>query len=154
MNAQGPTSPQEKIQSELAAAMKASDKERTSTLRMLLTALKNERIAQGEEIDEAGFLKIVQKSIKQRRESAELYDKGGRDELAAKERGEIEILEAYLPEQAGQDEIRSAIEAFVADNDLAGPQAIGQVMKAMMARFAGSADGSVVSRIAREVLTG
>lgn len=144
--------PQETLQQELADAMKAGDKARTSTLRMLLTAVKNERIARGEEVDDDAFLKIVQKSIKQRREAAELYDKGGRDELAAKERAEAELLESYLPPQADEDEIRAAIEALVAEQGLEGPQAIGVVMKAMMARFAGSADGAVVSRIARDVL--
>lgn len=144
--------PQETLQQQLADAMKAGDKARTSTLRMLLTAVKNERIARGEEVDDDAFLKIVQKSIKQRREAAELYDKGGRDELAAKERAEAELLESYLPPQADEDEIRAAIEALVAEQGLEGPQAIGVVMKAMMARFAGSADGAVVSRIARDVL--
>ncbi len=145
--------PQEKIQAELTQALKARDAARTSTLRLLLTALKNERIARGEDVDEAGFLKIVQKSIKQRKEAAELYDKGGREELAAKENTEAEMLAAYLPQQAGEDEIRSAIETFVAAEGLEGPQAIGRVMKEMVARFAGQADGGTISRIAREVLS-
>ncbi len=144
--------PQEKLQGELAAAMKAGDKVRTSTLRLLLTAVKNERIARGEEVDEAGFLKIVQKAVKQRRESAELYEKGGRSELSAKELDEAKLLAAYLPPQVDEGEVRAAIEELVANEDLAGPQAIGRVMKEMMARFSGSADGSVISRIAREIL--
>jgi uncharacterized protein YqeY len=145
--------PQDKIQAELTEALKARDAARTSTLRLLLTALTNERIARGEEVDEAGFLKIVQKAIKQRKEAAELYEKGGRDELAAKESSEAELLSAYLPAQVDEAEIRAAIEELVAAEGLEGPQAIGRVMKEMVARFAGQADGGTISRIARDVLS-
>ncbi len=145
--------PQDKIQAELTQALKARDAARTSTLRLLLTALKNERIARGEDVDEAGFLKIVQKSIKQRKEAAELYDKGGREELAAKELAEAELLSAYLPAQVDEAEIRAAVEQLVAAEGLEGPQAIGRVMKELVARFAGQADGGTISRIARDVLS-
>jgi uncharacterized protein YqeY len=144
--------PQERIQADLAKALKARDTARVSTLRMLLSALKNERIAQGVEVDEAGFLKLVQKAIKQRSEAAELYDQGRRPELAGKERAEAELLSQYLPPQADEADIRQAIEAFVASEQLTGPQAMGRVMKEMVGRFAGSADGSTIGRIAREVL--
>ena len=126
---------------------------RVSTLRLLLTAIDNERIAKGGEVDDDGFLRIVQKAVKQRKESAEAYHKGGRDELAAKEEAEAEILAEFLPPQVGDDEIRSAIEELVAAEGLAGPQAMGPVMKAMRERFAGSADGGTISRIARDVLS-
>lgn len=145
--------PQEKIQAELTTALKAQDKVRTSTLRLLLAALKNERIAQGSEVDDAGFLKLVQKSIKQRKEAAELYDQGERAELAAKERAEAEILAGYLPAQVDESEIRQAIEELIASEKLSGMQAMGQVMKTMNARFAGSADGGTISKIARELLS-
>jgi len=145
--------PQEKIQAELTTALKAQDKMRTSTLRLLLAALKNERIAQGSEVDDAGFLKLVQKSIKQRKEAAELYDQGERAELAAKERTEAEILAGYLPAQVDESEIRLAIEQLIGSEGLSGMQAMGQVMKAMSARFAGSADGGTISKIARELLS-
>ncbi|MDH3524101.1 MAG: GatB/YqeY domain-containing protein [Acidobacteriota bacterium] len=145
--------PQERIQGELTAALKARDAARTSTLRLLLTALKNQRIADGAEVDEAGFLKIVRKSVKQRHEAAELYDQGGRGELAAKERAEAEMLQAYLPPAVDEAEIRRAVEAFVAAEGLSGKQAMGAVMKEMVARFAGQADGAAISRIAREVLS-
>jgi len=145
--------PQETIQQELTVAIKAQDRERVATLRLLLSALKNEAIAHGAEVDDAGFMKLVQKSIKQRREAAELYDKGGRDELAAKERGEAKILSGYLPPPVDESEIRTAIEAFINAEELAGPQAIGRVMKEMTSRFSGRADGATLSRIAREVLS-
>ncbi|RMH17679.1 MAG: GatB/YqeY domain-containing protein [Acidobacteria bacterium] len=146
------STPVERIQADVKAAMKAREAERLATLRMLLTAIKNEQIARGAELDEESFLAVVKRSIKQRRDAADQYRKGGREELAAKEEREAEILEAYLPAQAGEDEIRRAVEDFVAAEGLSGPKAMGPVMKAMMARFGASADGAVISRIARQVL--
>ncbi|MDA8018762.1 MAG: GatB/YqeY domain-containing protein [Thermoanaerobaculia bacterium] len=146
------STPQERLQDDLKAAMKARDKERLSTLRMLLTAVKNERIASGEELGEDAFLTVVKRLVKQRRDSVEQYRSGGREELADKEDREIRVLEEYLPEQVSEDDIRSAVEAFVAENDLSGPRGIGPVMKEMLARFGAAADGSAISRIARDVL--
>lgn len=146
------STPQDRIQDDLKAAMKARDKARLSTLRMLLTEIKNERIAQGEDLDEDAFLAVVKRLVKQRKDSAEQYRGGGREELAEKEEQEIVVLEEYLPEQVGEDEIRTAVSEFVAANDLSGPRGIGPVMKEMTGRFGASADGAVISRIAREVL--
>lgn len=145
--------PQQRIESDLKEAMKARDKERVSTLRMLLTELKNERIRQGGDVDEATFLSLVRKGIKQREESAEQYETGGREEQAALERREAETLQKYLPAAPSEEEIRSAVESYAAEHDLSGPQAMGRVMPAMIERFGGRADNAVVSRIAREVLT-
>ncbi|MCZ6507643.1 MAG: GatB/YqeY domain-containing protein [Acidobacteria bacterium] len=144
--------PRDKIQADVAAALKARDTARVSTLRLLISALDNERIARGREVDEAGFMRLVQKAIKQRKEAAELYDKGSRSELADKERTEAEILAAYLPPPIDEEEIRAAVVEFIDGEGLAGPQAIGRVMKEMMARFAGRADGGTINRIARELL--
>jgi hypothetical protein len=147
------STPRERIETELKAALKAKDKERLGTLRMLLSEIKNEQIRSGQEVDEPTFLKLVQKAVKQRHDSAEQYRKGDREELAEKEEREAEILEAYLPAQASENEIRSAIEEFVDAEGLSGPAAIGPVMKAMMSRFSGQADGGTINRIAREVLS-
>jgi len=147
------STPRERVETELKEALKAKDKERLGTLRMLLSEIKNEQIRSGEEVDEATFLKLVQKAVKQRKDSAEQYRQGNREELAEKEEREAEILEAYLPAQASEDEIRSAVEEFVAAEGLSGPAAIGPVMKAMMSRFSGQADGGTINRIAREVLS-
>jgi hypothetical protein len=146
------STPQERVQDDLKSAMKARDKERLSTLRLLLTEIKNERIAAGEELDEDAFLTVVKRLVKQRRDSAEQYRGGGREELAAKEDQEIVVLEEYLPAQVSEDDIRAAVTSFVAENELSGPRGIGPVMKEMLARFGATADGAVVSRIAREVL--
>jgi hypothetical protein len=146
------TPPQQRIEADVKSALKAGEKEKLSTLRMLLTEVKNERIRKGGEVDEAGFVGLVRKSIKQREEAATQYRQGGREELAAKEESELQILSAYLPAQVDEGQLRSAIEEFVAERGLSGPAAIGQTMKEMLSRFGTSADGATINRIAREVL--
>lgn len=132
--------------------MKAGDKERLGTLRMLLADVKNERIRRGGEVDEAGLVALVRKGIKQRHESAEQFRRGGREADALREEREAEILGGYLPQQVGDDEVRAAVVALVESEGLSGPAAIGRVMKETMARFGSRADGAAINRIAREVL--
>lgn len=144
--------PTARVSSELKAALKAGDKERLSTLRLLLTELNNEALRSGREIDEAGFQAIVKRAIKQRRESAEAFRKGERPELAAKEEREAEILGEFLPKQASEEEIRAVVAAIVAEQGLSGPAALGALMKAALGRLGGAADGATVNRIARDVL--
>lgn len=146
------STPLETISEEIRAALKSGDRERTATLRMLLNEIQNETIRQQEDVDEAGFLRLVRRSIKQRQESASQYAEGGRDELASKERREIGILEAYLPEEIGDDVLRQAIAEIIDDEGLAGPAAIGPLMKQMMSRFAGQADGGRINQLVREAL--
>jgi hypothetical protein len=146
------TTPQQRIESDLKTAMKAGDKERLSTLRMLLADVKNERIRRGGEVDEAGLVALVRKGIKQRQESAEQFRRGDREEQAAKEEREAEHLGEYLPQQASEEEVRAAVEELVEAEGLSGPAAMGRVMRATMERFGSRADGAVVNRLAREVL--
>jgi uncharacterized protein YqeY len=146
--------PQQRLESDVKEAMKAGDKERLSTLRMLLSAVKNERIARGSEVDEAGFASLTRKAIKQREEAAEQYRKGGRPELAEKEEREGKLLAAYLPAQVDEGQLRTAITTLVAERGLAGNAAMGPIMKEMMARFGAAADGATISRLAREILAG
>ena len=144
--------PQQRIEEDVKLAMKARDAERTSTLRMLLAALKNEKISLGHEVTEEEFVTVVQRGVKQRQDSVEQYRKGGREELAAKEEREAALLTSYLPAQVSADEVRAAVEAVVREQGLAGPKAIGQVMSAVMPRFRGRFDGKALQQIAREVL--
>jgi uncharacterized protein YqeY len=144
--------PQQRIESELRAAMKSGDKLRLQTLRLLLTEIKNERIRRGGEVDEAGFAALVRKAIKQREEAAGQYRAGNRPDSAAKEDSEAAILETFLPAAADEGEIRAAIAALIAERGLSGPQAMGPIMKEMLARFGGTADGATLNRIARELL--
>lgn len=146
------STPQATIESDLKTAMKARDRERTGVLRMLLTAVKNERIRAGEDPDEQAFYGIVRKLIKQRREASEMYVQGGREELAAKETREAELLDGYLPASLSEDEIRATVEATVGELGLTGPSDMGTLMKTLMARFAGAADNATVSRLARDAL--
>lgn len=149
-----PPTPRERLESDLKTAMKAGEKEKVGTLRMLLAEVKNERIKRGSEVDDAAFAALTRRAIKQREEAAEQFRKGGREELAAKEEREKVLLAAYLPAQADEDAIRGAIASFVAERGLAGPAAIGPVMKEMLARFGAAADGATINRLAREVLAG
>jgi uncharacterized protein YqeY len=145
--------PQQRIESDLKEALKAGQKERLSTLRLLLTEIKNERIRRGAEVDEPAFVALVRKAVKQREEAAAQYRQGARPELAEKEEREAIVLTAYLPAQADEAQIRAAIEELVAARGLAGPAGIGPVMKEMLARFGSAADGATINRLAREILT-
>lgn len=147
------STPQARIELEVKQALKAQDKERLSTLRLLLNAIKNERIRSGQEVDEETFLGLVRKGIKQRRESSEQYAKGNRPELAEQEEREAAILQTYLPPPVADAELQEAIRELVQAEGLAGPQAMGPVMKAMLHRFAGRADGTTINRLARDILS-
>jgi uncharacterized protein len=146
------TTPQQRIEAEVKAAMKSGEKEKLSTLRMLLAEIKNERIRRGDDLDEDGFVSLVRKAIKQREDSITQYRAGGREELAAKEQSELATLNAYLPAQVDEGQIRAAVEEIVTEKGLSGPAAMGPIMKGVMARFGTSADGATINRIAREVL--
>lgn len=147
------TTPIERVRTDLKGAMREQDKTKLGTLRMLLTEAKNTEIATSQQLDDDGMWTVVKRLVKQRRDSAEQYRKGDREELAVQEEAEIEVLEAYLPKQATEAEIRAKIEHYVAANDLTGPQSMGAVMGAVMAELGATADGKTVSRIARDVLT-
>lgn len=140
----------DRLQADLTAAMRARDELRLATLRMTLTMVKNEEVSGDEvsELDDAGVLRVLTREAKKRRESAEAYDAGGRPELAARERAEGVILEEYLPAQLGDDELRTLVEAAVAEAGASSPQQMGAVMKLLTPRVAGRAEGG---RVAAEV---
>ena len=146
------------INNELKEAMKAGDKRRVSTLRLVNAAIKNADIeARGQNKDalaEDALHALLQKMIKQRQESAELYDKGGRAELAAQEREEIEIISAYLPKQMSDLEAGSAIQALVHEINAQGLKDMGRTMAALKERFAGKMDFSKASARVKELLGG
>ncbi len=148
------STPQEKIEADIKEAMKARDNVRLGTLRMVLTQIKNDTIAKGEELTDEAFLAVVRKQIKQRQEAASQYKKGGREELAAKEEAEIAFLEPYLPAQVPEAEVREAVAAFISENGLEGMQSMGRVMGAMKKRFGATADAGMISGIAKEILSG
>ncbi|HEY0568120.1 MAG TPA: GatB/YqeY domain-containing protein [Xanthobacteraceae bacterium] len=144
------------INDALKEAMKARDERRVATLRMVNAAIKNADIearGQGKEpLNEADLLSLLQKMIKQRQESADLYDKGGRPELAQQEREEIEIISAYLPKQMSDAEAGLAISAMLQDINAQSIKDMGRAMAALKERFAGKMDFSKASAKVKELL--
>ena len=140
----------ERIVSDMTAAMKAKDAERLSALRMVKAAVMNREKEHNTELTDAEVTKVLQSLVKQRRDSVEQYEKAGRDELAAKERAEIAVIESYLPQAATREEIERAVEEAVRETNASSMREMGAVMKAAQARLAGrSADGRTVSEIVK-----
>src|ERR1051325_9850653 len=140
----------EKIISDLTASMKAQDAPRTSTLRMVKAAMTNRQIEKGGELDDDEMSKLLRSLVKQRRDSVEQYEKGGRQDLADKESAEIEVIQAYLPQAASDEEIEAAVSAAIAETGAASMKDMGKVMKAVQAALAGkNADGKTVSEIVK-----
>ncbi|HET6788509.1 MAG TPA: GatB/YqeY domain-containing protein [Aquabacterium sp.] len=143
----------ERITEDMKNAMRAKDAERLGTIRMLLAAIKQKEVdEQADTSDDALVVSIVDKAIKQRKDAAEQYTAGGRPELADKEKAEILVLEAYLPQRLSADEIAAAIQAIVAELGASGPGDMGKVMGAAKQRLAGQADMGQVSAAVKAAL--
>ena len=143
----------QRIDDDIKSAMKAKEALKLSALRMLKAAASNAAIAKGKSnLEDAEVMEVIGKLIKQRGESVEAYTKGNRPELAEKERKEAEILKAYLPAQIPDEELKAIIQAAVKETGASGPQGMGAVMKAVLPKVAGRADGGKVSRFVREAL--
>lgn len=142
----------EQIQSDMKEAMKARQQERLGTIRLLISEIKRREVDDQVVLEDAGVLAVIEKMIKQRRDSAEQMDKGGRPELAAKERAEIDVLDAYRPQQLDAAAVADAVTAAIAELGATGPGDMGKVMGALKARLAGVADMTVVSRLVKEQL--
>ena len=149
---------QQQISDDLKASMKARDKARTGALRMLLASLKNAAVAEGKgpqgELSDEAVVKLVQTEVKRRREAAAAFRDGGRDESAAAEEAEAEVYAAYLPAQLGDDELTAIVDETITEVGASGPQDMGQVMKAVMPKVQGRADGSRVSGVVTQRLAG
>jgi uncharacterized protein YqeY len=140
----------QKIVADLTASMKAQDTPRTSTLRLVKAAMMNRQIEKGSELDDEDMLKLLRSLVKQRRDSVEQYEKAARQDLADKEKAEIGIIEAYLPQSVSQEEIELAVAAAIAETGAASMKDMGKVMKATQSQLAGkNADGRVVSEIVK-----
>ncbi len=139
-------------------AMKAKDERKLSTLRMVNSTIKNADIeARGQgkpPLADGDILAVLQKMIKQRQESVELYDKGGRAELAAQEREEIAIISAYLPKQMSEDEVKAAISAAVGETGAAGMKDMGKVIGVLRGKYAGQMDFAKASALVKAQLGG
>ena len=141
------------INNALKEAMKAKNERAVSTLRMVNSTLKNADIeARGAgkpALGDAEVLAVLQKMIKQRQESVELYQKGGREDLAVQEREEIAIISAYLPKQMSEDEVKAAIEAAVAETGAAGMKDMGKVIGVLRGKYAGQMDMAKASALVK-----
>ena len=146
------------ISNAMKDAMKARDEKKVSTLRMVTAAIKNADIearGQGKEpLDDGAVLGLLQKMIKQRQESVELYDKGGRAELAAAEREEIAVISAYLPKQMSEDEVKAAITAAIAETGAASMKDMGKVVGVLRGKYAGQMDFAKASGLVKAALGG
>ena len=140
------------IEEAVKVSMRARDREKTSTLRMAISELKKEEIDTREEITDEVSIKILQRMIKQRKESMSQFNEAGRDELADKEASEIKILEEFLPDQLGEEEIKEIVANVINDSGASSPQDMGQVMGLLKSKFQGNADMGVVSKIVKEAL--
>jgi uncharacterized protein len=146
----------DQLSEDLKAAMRAKDETRLNAIRMLKAAISNYEIARtdpeskdlGKPITESDLLGIVERQIKQRRDSIEMYNKGNRPELAAKEAAEIQVLENYLPKQMTRDEIRVEVQAVIAE---LGTKEFPKVMRQAAARLKGRADGRMVNEVVKEL---
>lgn len=146
----------DRLQADLTTSMKSRDELRSATLRMVLTAVKTEEVAgkTARELDDAEVVTVLNREAKKRREAAEAFDQGGRPERADRERAEGEVIAGYLPAQLSDDEVSSLVAAAIAETGASGPQAMGQVMKAVTPNTAGRADGGRVAAEVRRQLAG
>ncbi len=136
------------MQADLNASRKAQDKPATLLLGTVISDVKNRRIELKRDLTDADVVEVLRKGIKRRRESVDMYEKGGREDLAEKERSEVALLEKYLPPQVDENELRSAVKAAIAG----GATSIGAVMGNVVPRFKGRAEGATINAIAREEL--
>jgi uncharacterized protein len=127
----------ERLQTEMVTAMKAKDEARLGTLRLMKSALKKHEVDSMKPLDEATEMQILNTLIKQRRESVEMFRKGGREDLAANEEAEMKMIEAYMPASATEEEISAAVESAIAETGASSAKQMGVVMKAVQAKLAG-----------------
>lgn len=142
----------DEIQEAAKAAMKGGDKLTLSTLRLLLSAIHNEEIKSRKELSPEEILRIVSTLGKQRQESIESFRKGGRDDLAAKEEEELKVLRRFLPQALSEEEVRALIQGSIEEVGAKGLQDLGKVMKQVMPKVTGRADGKRVNELAKEIL--
>jgi len=140
------------IQKDMYAAMKAGEKDRSGALRNVIAALKDKKIAKREDLTEQEEIKVLKTLTKQHRESIEMYTKGGRTDLADKEKVEMNCLEEYLPAQMGPDDLKKMIKEIIEETGAESMNDIGKVMPHIMKRGAGKIDGKMAQTFVKELL--
>jgi uncharacterized protein len=141
-----------KIESDVKDAMRAGDKPRVSTLRLLLSALKNEKIQAHRDLTDEEIEAVIRRGVKQRKDSIEQYAKGGRTDLVEAEKVEEQILQGYLPQGLSEDELESAVKRVIAERSITSNKEVGTVMKELMVRYKGKVDGRRAQEIAQRLL--
>ena len=141
------------IEESFKGALKTQDKTRISILRMLRAALKNKQVERRGPLDDMDVLAVIRVLVRQGKESIEQFEKGGRQDLAAKEKAELEILKVFLPSQASETEIDQIIEQVIQEVQALGIKDMGKVMKTVMTRLAGRADGQTIQSKVRQKLS-
>ena len=144
----------DRITEDMKAAMRAKDSERLGAIRLLTAAIKQKEVDERIELDDAAVVGIVDKLLKQRKDSIEAFEKASRQDLADKEKAEVTVLSAYLPARLSADEIAAEVKAIVAEVGAKGPGDMGKVMGAVKARLAGKADMGQVSAAVKAALAG
>ena len=144
----------ERITDDMKAAMRAKDSERLGAIRMLTAAIKQKEVDDRVELDDTGVIAIVDKLIKQRKDSIEAFQKAQRQDLADKEAAEMAVLQVYLPARLSADEVAAEVKAIVAELGAKGPGDMGKVMGAVKAKLAGKADMGEVSAAVKAALAG
>ena len=143
---------QQRLDGDLKAAMKSSDSLKTSVLRMIKAAIKNKQVEKRKDLSDEEIISVISTLTKQRRESIDLFSKGGREELAEKERQELAMLQLYLPGQLSPEDLDRIIMEAINESSAEGVKDIGKVMRLIMPRVQGAADGKVVNQRVRELL--
>ena len=144
----------DQITEDMKTAMRAKDAERLGTIRLLTAAIKQKEVDERVELDDAAVIAVIDKMVKQRKDSIAAFEQGGRDDLAAKEKAEMTVLAAYLPARLSAEEITAEVRAIVAELGASGPGDMGKVMGAVKARLAGKADMGAVSAAVKAALAG
>ena len=144
----------DRITEDMKTAMRAKDAQRLSAIRLLLAAIKQKEVDERVAVDDAAALSIIEKLIKQRKDSIDQFQKAGRTDLVEKENADLVVLTAYLPQQISDAELAAAIDAAVAESGASGPQAMGKVMALLKPRIAGRADIGKASALVKQRLQG
>ncbi|WP_018413213.1 GatB/YqeY domain-containing protein [Methyloversatilis thermotolerans] len=144
----------ERVSEDMKAAMRAKDSARLGTIRLLMAAIKQKEVDDRITLDDDQVIAVIDKMIKQRRDSIGQYESAGRQDLADAEKFELEILTAYMPQQMSADEVRAAIAAVIAETGASGPADMGRVMGPLKARLAGRTDMAQASALVKAALSG
>ena len=138
----------------MKAAMRAKDAARLSAIRLLLAAIKQREVDERIELDDAAVVSVLEKMLKQRRESIAQFEGASRTDLAESEKAEVQVLSAYLPAQMSDADVQKAVDAVISETGAAGPKDMGKVMAALKPRLAGKADMGKVSALVKSKLSG